>query len=163
MSKGCPSDQFTHIEPRSNLEDRFDTQTFKFPSSDFVYIQCDVIVCDLSIPNDPDCQSTCRDKVGPDQSEVQRVRLFFIKKFLNIIFVLNRPTRTAAAAGHFRLSRANALKSVHFKRRGKWSNRQIGTAILDGCWLVSDLSDLLDTLVTKKELIANGSLKSYKT
>ena len=75
MDSGCPSDQFTQLEPRLDLEDRFETQTLRFPNEDYVYIQCDVIVCDLSIPNDPDCQSTCRPAVGPQQSVVSRVRI----------------------------------------------------------------------------------------
>ena len=32
----------------------------QFQDSDFVYIQCDVIVCDMRVPNDPECQTTCR-------------------------------------------------------------------------------------------------------
>merc|ERR1712242_596220 len=60
IADGCPVDEYTSLSPRLDLEDRFNTQTFKFQDSSFVYIQCDVIVCDLRVPNDPECQSTCR-------------------------------------------------------------------------------------------------------
>ena len=30
MQDGCPSDQYTSLQPRLDLEDRFQTQTFKF-------------------------------------------------------------------------------------------------------------------------------------
>ena len=30
MQDGCPSDQYTSLRPRLDLEDRFQTQTFKF-------------------------------------------------------------------------------------------------------------------------------------
>lgn len=73
MDTGCPSDEFTELEPRYDLEDRFKTETLKFPDSSYVYIQCDVIVCDLNVPNDPACQSTCRKPVGPKQTNVARV------------------------------------------------------------------------------------------
>jgi len=72
MDTGCPSDEFTELEPRYDLEDRFKTETLKFPDSSYVYIQCDVIVCDLNVPNDPACQSTCRQPVGPKQTNVAR-------------------------------------------------------------------------------------------
>ena len=64
MKNGCPADQFTSLAPRLDLEDRFQTRTFKFPNEDFVYIQCDVVMCDLRVPNDPECQSTCRKNPG---------------------------------------------------------------------------------------------------
>ena len=73
MHNGCPADEFTELSRRLDLEDRFMTQTFKFPDAQYVYIQCDVIVCDLNIPNDPECQSTCRPEVGPNRVSVQRV------------------------------------------------------------------------------------------
>ena len=81
MLDGCPSDDFTQLSPRINLEDRFKTETLKFPSGDFVYIQCDVLVCDLNIPNDPECQSTCRAPVGPQQVDVDRVSRFCLTSF----------------------------------------------------------------------------------
>jgi hypothetical protein len=76
MTRGCPADEYTVLEPRSDLEDRFRSETLKFPSSDFVYIQCDVAVCDLSIPNDPDCITTCRAPSvnATQQVDVSRVR-----------------------------------------------------------------------------------------
>ena len=64
IADGCPVDEYTSLEPRLDLEDRFNTQTFKFQDSPFVYIQCDVIVCDLRVPNDPECQSTCRNDIS---------------------------------------------------------------------------------------------------
>lgn len=60
IDNGCPTDQFTALQPRFNREDRFATKTLRFPNSNYVYIQCDLIVCDLRVPNDPACQSTCR-------------------------------------------------------------------------------------------------------
>jgi len=74
MDSGCPSDAYTDLEPRLDLEDRFRSQTLKFPNADYVYIQCDVLVCDLNVPDDPECQSTCRAPVGPSKSAVQRTR-----------------------------------------------------------------------------------------
>ncbi|CBY12112.1 unnamed protein product [Oikopleura dioica] len=52
IDNGCPSDAFTSLQARSNHEDRFSTETLRFPESNYVYIQCDVIVCDLRKPND---------------------------------------------------------------------------------------------------------------
>lgn len=72
MESGCPSDEFSELEPRLDLEDRFKTQTLKFPNQDYVYIQCDVVVCDMNVPNDPECQSTCRAPIGPRQGQVAR-------------------------------------------------------------------------------------------
>jgi len=72
MDNGCPSDSFTTLANRVNLEDRFQTETLKFPDQSYVYIQCDVVVCDLTQPTDPECQSTCRANPGPKQSSVQR-------------------------------------------------------------------------------------------
>jgi len=76
IADGCPVDEYTSLSPRLDLEDRFSTQTFKFQDSSFVYIQCDVIVCDLRVPNDPECQSTCRNDDGLRQtrSTVERSR-----------------------------------------------------------------------------------------
>jgi hypothetical protein len=60
MNNGCNADEYTSLEPRLPHEDRFKTQTFKFPDEEFVYIQCDLIVCDTNNPNDSQCQSSCR-------------------------------------------------------------------------------------------------------
>merc|ERR1711990_1284298 len=49
ISNGCPADDYTVLESRLPLEDRFKTETLKFPSSDYVYIQCDVLMCDLTL------------------------------------------------------------------------------------------------------------------
>ncbi|CAG5100079.1 Oidioi.mRNA.OKI2018_I69.XSR.g16832.t1.cds [Oikopleura dioica] len=51
MYNGCPADSFTFLQPRLNKEDRFETKTLRFPGSNFVYIQCDVIICDLRKAN----------------------------------------------------------------------------------------------------------------
>jgi len=78
IDNGCPSDAFTSLQPRSNHEDRFSTETLRFPESNYVYIQCDVIVCDLRKPNDPACQSTCRadapTNLEPSQDIIRRKR-----------------------------------------------------------------------------------------
>lgn len=79
IADGCPVDEYTSLSPRLDLEDRFSTQTFKFQDSSFVYIQCDVIVCDLRVPNDPECQSTCRN----DEAVRQTVWFYFFLQ-LNI-------------------------------------------------------------------------------
>ena len=39
IDNGCPSDAFTSLQPRSNHEDRFSTETLRFPESNYVYIQ----------------------------------------------------------------------------------------------------------------------------
>ena len=39
IDNGCPSDAFTSLLARSNNEDRFSTETLKFPESNYVYIQ----------------------------------------------------------------------------------------------------------------------------
>jgi len=88
MADGCPTDQYTGLNSRLDLEDRFNTQTFKFQDSDFVYIQCDVIVCDLRIPNDPECQSTCRaDKNRQTRQTVERSRRSVSDKVREIVTV----------------------------------------------------------------------------
>lgn len=69
IQNGCPLDsETTNLETRVNLEDRFSTQTFRFPDKygrhqDNIYIQCTVVVCDTTV-HDETCMSTCRANDG---------------------------------------------------------------------------------------------------
>merc|ERR1712142_1156161 len=92
MQDGCPSDQYTSLRPRHDLEDRFQTQTFKFQDSDFVYIQCDVIVCDMRVPNDPECQTTCRQndklrRTPVESTSLERYRRSATEKIREVVTV----------------------------------------------------------------------------
>ena len=44
IDNGCPSDAFTALQARLNHEDRFSTETLRFPESNYVYIQAIITV-----------------------------------------------------------------------------------------------------------------------